>query len=323
MVEKRLLAVDHDAQRRRHLKKLLIEGGFEVTEAASCVEALEKVLQDQIPLVVTETDLPAKSGLFLLKSIKEFAPDVEVILISHNASSFTLLQALRNGAYDLIVRPIDTGEILHSGLERAFRQIQLRQENELLLKTLEQQNRSLQRAHKMLQALNKSVEHLASSMEIENLFMDLLTCAVSELNAERGFLALFDRTSEKLSLKVGKGITRQTCSVYANGIPPGLTVMLAKRGKPVLVPAAYPSVLSGKMAEWERDSLLGSSGLLLAPLQRNGRTLGVVIISGNRKGEEFSGHELDFLIQLAHHAVLALEKVGIIHHLKRGKSLVA
>lgn len=318
---KKLLAVDHDIQRRDHLKQLLLEGGIEVLEAASCEEALEAVLQGDIPLVVTETDLPSKSGLYLLKSIKDRKPEVEVILITHNASSFTLLQALRNGAYDFIVRPIDTGEILHSGLQRAFRQIQLRQENRRLMETLEQQNRSLKRAHMMLQALNKSIERLAASMDMESLFMELLTCAMTELNAERGFLALFDRGAEKISLKVGKGIATSACTQYANGIPPGLTVTMAKRGKPVLIPAVFPQPLAEMTSEWERNSLIATNGLLAAPLKRNGRVLGLVVISGNLNVDKYCEQELNFLIQLAHYTVLSLEKVGIIHHLKRGKPI--
>ncbi len=219
MIEKRVLVVDHSAQRRSQLQSLLAEGGIRVLEAASCEEALTVLQRENIPLVLTETELPSKSGLFLLKTIKERAPEVEVILITHNASSYNLLQALRNGAYDFIVRPIDTGEILYNALERAFRQIQLRHENQQLLLELERQNRSLQRAHKMLKSLNSSIERLATTQGIEDLFMELLTCATTELHAARGFLALFDREGGKLSLKAGKGISNETCRHYADGIP--------------------------------------------------------------------------------------------------------
>jgi 2-keto-3-deoxy-L-rhamnonate aldolase RhmA len=50
------------------------------------------------------------SGLFLLRRVKELRPEIEVILITHSASSYNLLQALRGGAFDFIVRPIDSGE---------------------------------------------------------------------------------------------------------------------------------------------------------------------------------------------------------------------
>lgn len=315
---KQVLVVDHSAQRRNQLKRLLLERDIYALEAASCEEALPILRQGTIHLVLTETELPAKSGLFLLKTIKEISPEVEIILITHNASSYNLLQALRLGAYDFIVRPIDTGEILFNAIERVFRQIQLRQENHQLLIELEQQNRSLQRAHKMMKALNKSIERLALTVDIETLFRELLSCAVSELQATRGFLALFDRSGEGLALKAGEGIANEACRTYSHGIPPGLILTLARHGQAVAIPGAFET-MPAKAADWERETLLAAPGLVAAPLRRQGRVIGLVLISGHRQGDDFGEPELTFLSQLAHHAALALEKVGIIHQLRRGR----
>ena len=121
MKEKRILVVDNESQRRDNLNRLLRERGMEALEAASCEEALELLEGDErIGLVLTETELPSMSGLFLLRRVKELRPEIEVILITHSASSYNLLQALRGGAFDFIVRPVDGGEILSSALQRAF-----------------------------------------------------------------------------------------------------------------------------------------------------------------------------------------------------------
>lgn len=322
-MQRQILLVDHSVERRDHLKKLLVERDILVLEAASCEEALEILQSSRIPLVLAETELPTLSGLHLLKTIKERSPESEVILITHNASSYTLLQALRNGAYDFIVRPIDTGEILHNALERAFSHIQLREENLHLLEKLEEQNRSLQRSFTMLKSLNSSIERLASTTDIEELFHELLATATTELQAERGFLALFDRTAENLALKVSKGISAESCRRYTHGIPAGLVMAIARRGKPILISGRLPPTLVNKASPGEIESLLAAPDLLAAPLRRKDRIIGTVILSGNRKSVPFDEHELNFLIQLAHHAVLALEKVGIIHQLKRGKLVQA
>ncbi|MBE0595819.1 MAG: response regulator [Desulfuromonadales bacterium] len=318
-MSKQILVVDHSDERRNQLTNLLLERDIQTLEAASCEEALQLLRQGTIHLVLTESELPAKSGLYLLKTIKEVSPEVEIILITHNASSFNLLQALRLGAYDFIVRPIDTGEILFNAIERAFRQIQLRQENQQLLRELEQQNRSLQRAHKMMQALNKSVEKLAVTVEIEPLLRELLACAMAELHANRGLLALFDRSGDQLALKIGEGIAQEACRAYSQGLPSGLILTLAQSGQPVVLPGPFPDGLAAEVTDWERDQLLSSPGLLAAPLRRHDRLLGLVLISGRQKEDPFGEPELNFLIQLAHHAVLAMEKVGIIYQLKRGR----
>jgi CheY-like chemotaxis protein len=322
-MQKQILIVDHAAERREQLKNLLSEKDFQVREAASCEEALEMLNRQPIPVVLTETELPTKSGFHLLKMVKERSPDAEVILLTHNASSYNLLQALRHGAYDFIVRPIDTGEILHNALERAFNHLRLREQNQDLLKQLEEQNRSLQRALTMLKTLNESIERLGSFTSIEELFNELLSTAMRELQADRGFIALFDRTADRLALKVSKGIPTESCRRYTVGIPAGLTMAIARRGKPLLIPGEMPEKLVAKASPGELGALFAAPGLLAAPLRRQERNIGLVILSGRRKAGAFDEHELQFLIQLANHTVLALEKVGIIHQLRRGKLVPA
>lgn len=318
-LNRRILVVDDAAARRDVVTRLLLERGYEVLEAATCEEALEMLGREQVSLVLTETELPAKSGLFLLKSVKENHPELEVILITHNASSYNLLQALRLGAYDFIVRPVDTGEILYNIVERAFGYIQLRLQNAGLIRDLEENNRALRHSLKMMKALNQSIERLAATIDIEGLLRELLVSATNEIQAQKGFLALFDRNSGELGLKAGEGIPAEVCRRYANHIPNGLTAAIAKRGKPVLVPGALPEKMLSLAAAVEREILFSQSGLLAAPLRFKERAVGIVVISGQDSRPPFVEHDLEFLIQLSHHAALALEKAGIIHQLRRGK----
>jgi CheY-like chemotaxis protein len=319
MKDKRILVVDHEEQRRDNLKQLLRERDIEALEAASCEEALELLAAGCVDLVLTETELPSKSGLFLLRQVKELCPETEVILITHNASSYNLLQALRNGAYDFIVRPIDTGEILFSALKRALDHIQLRRQNSQMLGELERNNRSLRGSLKMMQALNASIERLAATGGIEELFMELLTSAMRELQSRRGFLALQDRASERLGLKMCEGISPEMCRHYAGGLPAGLTEAIFRRGKPVVIPGTLPEKLASLADPEELENLFAAPGLLAAPLRLKERVVGVIVLSGRQNGRTYGEHELDFLVRLSRHAALALEKAGIIHQLKRGK----
>jgi len=319
MKSKKVLLVDNEPQRRDHLRRLLQQQSIATLEAASCEEALQLLAAERVDLVLTETELPSMSGLYLLRQARERHPELVVILITHNASSYNLLQALRNSAYDFIVRPIDTGEILFSALERAFNHIELRRQNTGLLEELERNNDSLRRALKMMKALNASIERVAATTDIEELFMELLASAMRELQSQRGFLALFDRRAEKLALKVSKGIASEVCRQYSVGIPPGLTLALARNGEPLAVPGPLPEHLTQLADPAELANLFTPSGLLAAPLRLRERIVGIVVLSGQPNGQSYGEHALNFLIQLSHHAALALEKAGIIHQLKRGK----
>lgn len=319
---KRILIVDDAAPRREVLLQLLKDRHYEVLEAATCEEALDVLSRERVSLVLTETELPSKSGLFLLKTVKDGYPDIEVILITHNASSYNLLQALRLGAYDFIVRPVDTGEILYNAVDRAFGHMQLRTQNAKLLRELEDHNRFLRRSLKMMKALNLSTERLTAAVGIEELLRELLDSAMKEIQAKRGFLALFDKTSGELGLKAGEGIPTDLCRLYAARIPAGLTTEIARRGKPLLVSGNLPPKIAALATVAERDNLLAAPGLLAAPLRLKERSIGVIVLSGHKGTAGFGEHDLHFLIQLSQHAALALEKTGIIHQLRRGKTAI-
>lgn len=307
------------ADRRKDLKDLLEMINVDVLEADSSVKALSILNQEEVSLILTETELPSKSGLYLLKEAKKKCPEVEVILISHNAASFNLLQALRHGAYDFIVRPIDSEEILASTLGKAFNQVRLRRQNDRLLKELETKNKTLEHSLKMLETLTESIEAFASTTEIEELFKRLLFGAMKEHGAQRGYLALVDK-SGRLSLKVSQGISNELVQQLAGGFPQGLIREIAGRGKPVLIPGEVPVALGKHLSELERAELLKTPGILSVPLWLKNRTAGIILLSGSPSDRPFNQVEMQYLIQLTHHACLALEKSGIIYQLKRSSA---
>lgn len=317
-VEK-ILLVDHIEPRRMVVVQLLAERGYHVIQAVTCEDAMQRLAAEEVTLILTETELPAKSGLFLLKIAKETNPEIEVILLTHNASSYNLLQALRLGAYDFIVRPIDTGEVLYNAVDRALSHIRLRVQNKVLLTELEAHNRSLQSSLKMMKALNDSIERLAGKDEIEALLTELVSSAMRETGASRGCLVLYDRPAALLRLKVGEGISEEICRKYATGIPAGLVTEIARRNKPLMISGEYPPRIRALETDEERDYLFAEPGLIVSPLRMRDRLVGTMILSGIEDRAAFNEHDLHFAIQLAHHATLALEKAGIIHQYKRGK----
>lgn len=316
--DEKILLVDHVESRRLVVLQLLEEKSYHVVQAATCEEAIQCLAAEPVSLVLTETELPAKSGHFLLKVAKETNPDIEVILLTHNSSSYNLLQALRLGAYDFIVRPIDTGDVLYNAVERALSHIRLRRQNRHLLTELEQQNRSLQSSLKMMKALNNSIERLAGTDDIKALLSELVTSAMRETGSSRGLVALYDRSGSQLSLKVGEGIDAKICRRYAGGIPAGLLTDVAACGKPLMVSGEYPQQVRDLETAEESVYIVAEPGLLVSPLRIRDRLVGSMILSGVTGRPAFNEHDQHFVIQLAHHAALAMEKAGIIYQYKHG-----
>ena len=312
-----ILIVDDVAKRRLHLKSMLLEREDSVLEADTAETALEMILQKPADLIITETELPTRSGLYLLQEVKQRYPETEVILTTHNASSFSLLQALRHGAFDFIVRPIDTSEILFNVIDRAFAQIDLRIQNQVLLSELEHRNQEMAQALRMMTALSKAIETINSAIEVGDLLSRLLDATLDALNAKRGLLALISGNGRShFGLKMSRGISSEFVQKHPDKLPEGLLLDIARSGSPIVVPGHLPTYMRDRVTSDEQH-LVTEPGLLSVPLYHRDRAIGVMILFGHAEDAPFTDQNLQFLVQLAHHAAIALEKAGIIHQLKR------
>ena len=312
-----ILIVDDVKKRRQHLKSLLLEREDALMEAETAEEALEMVKQRPADLVITETELPTRSGQYLLQEVKRQLPETEVILTTHNASSFSLLQALRHGAFDFIVRPIDTSEILFNVIDRAFAQIDLRIQNRALLAELEHRNQEMAQSLSMMTALSEAIEKINSAIEVSDLLGRLLDAALGALHAKRGLLALIRGNGRShFGIKMSRGIATDFVQDHPDQLPEGLLLDIARSGSPIVVPAGLPGYMADRVTIAEQ-SLVEKPGLLSVPLYHRDRAIGVMVLFGHAEGTPFTDQNLQFLVQLAHHAALTLEKAGIIHQLKR------
>ena len=316
-----ILIVDNVSGRREQLKARLFEREDSVIEADTSEAALGLMKEIQADLVITETELPTRSGLYLLQEVKKRYPDTEVILTTHNASSFNLLQALRHGAFDFIVRPIDTSEILFNVIDKAFTQIDLRVHNQALLSELENRNREMERSLAMMTALSEAIEKINSAIEVSELLSRLLDSAMSTLQAQKGLLALICGPDQSpYGIKMSRGVAAEFVQKYSDKIPEGLLLDIARSGSPMVVAETLPAYMMDRVSDEERH-LVEDPGLMAVPLYHRDRAIGVMILFGHADGAPFTAQNLQFLVQLAHHAAITLEKAGIIHQLKRQGSV--
>ncbi len=312
-----ILIVDDVAKRRLHLKSMLLEREETVLEVETAEAALEVMRQKVPSLVITETELPTRSGLYLLQEIKQNYPETEVILTTHNASSFSLLQALRHGAFDFIVRPIDTSEILFNIVDKAFSQLDLRQQNQRLMAELEHRNQAMVQTLAMMTSLSEAIEKINSAIEVSDLLSRLLDAALGTLNAKRGLLALIRSNGRNhFGIKMSRGIPADFAQQHHENLPEGLLLDISRSGSPVIVADALPAYMTDRVTTNEQ-TIFADPGLLAVPLYHRDRAIGVMMLFGHAEEAPFTDPNLQFLVQLAHHAAIALEKAGIIHQLKR------
>lgn len=102
----RLLLVEEDATEREELRAWLMRSGYEVHAAGSGVEAILLLKQQSIELVITHLRLPGLNGIELLSRVKEFDPQIEVIILSDSCTVEDTLGALRGRAFDFLQTPL-------------------------------------------------------------------------------------------------------------------------------------------------------------------------------------------------------------------------
>jgi DNA-binding response OmpR family regulator len=102
-----VLIIDDEDSLRYTLTRVLKSAGCEVSGAADGPEALQMMDNTSFDLVYLDIRLPGMSGLEILQTVRQTHPELPVILFTAHASLQSALEAIRLGATDYLVKPID------------------------------------------------------------------------------------------------------------------------------------------------------------------------------------------------------------------------
>lgn len=109
----RILIADDEHLIRESLSFVLKKEGYQVEEASNGREALARNEEKPFDLVITDIEMPEMRGIELLERITQRTPQTFVMIVTAFASIETAIQALRKGAYDYILKPIEFDDLLH------------------------------------------------------------------------------------------------------------------------------------------------------------------------------------------------------------------
>jgi DNA-binding NtrC family response regulator len=107
----RILVVDDEPHVRMSLACWFREEGYEVEVASGGKEALAALARDGANILLVDIKMPGMDGLELQRRARELAPDATIVIMTAYASVETAVQALKEGAYDYIVKPFDPEEV--------------------------------------------------------------------------------------------------------------------------------------------------------------------------------------------------------------------
>ena len=121
-MRQRILIVEDDALARKGLADLLTLWGYDVAAAADGAEALDRVAEEPPAVVLSDLVMPTMDGLSLLSVLRTDYPETAVIMLTGQGSIESAVQAMKEGAYDYLTKPLDPARlqlVLERALDRA------------------------------------------------------------------------------------------------------------------------------------------------------------------------------------------------------------
>jgi DNA-binding NtrC family response regulator len=126
-----ILLVEDKESLRQMLRLTLQTAGHSVDEACDGAEARRRLSESRYRVVVTDLKMPRADGLEVLRASKASDPDTAVILLTAYGTIDEAVQAIKEGAYEFLQKPVDSRHLLLL-VDRALEQVRLRAENILL-----------------------------------------------------------------------------------------------------------------------------------------------------------------------------------------------
>ena len=267
MAKARILAVDDQLYFRSFIEDLLVQEGYEVVTASTGEEALERLERERFDVVVTDLVMPGMDGSVLVQRIKERVPDQEIVVVTGVGDVKTAVEAMKLGATDYQLKPIDRTSLCRS-LEGLLQRRRLRDEHaRLMAENLEYMG---------VLSLFERAMGLFSTLALEPLCERIVEDLCLETRAQGGvFWVSRDDESGRMRLVAVRGLVRVDEESEELAMDGPRSELPALEGGAVLAPAR------------------GRTGgvALYAPLRHAGRTVGVVRLTDRLDGREFGDRD--------------------------------
>jgi len=222
MAGARILLADDELGIREAYSELLIRAGHSVDTAADGEEVLAKVRNVPYDLLLTDLVFPPSDGIAVLKQVKQIRPSMLVVLFSGHAAVDNVLSAFRGGAFDVLEKPLDAGQLE----ELASRALSIRgmgEKRRRMAEDLENERLRVMQLKQQL-GLEDPFRKIVGNSQMIQGFIDTLrevarTDSTVLLTGESGTgKGLVSRTIHEASARSAGPFVEANCVVYSEGI---------------------------------------------------------------------------------------------------------
>ena len=300
-VPARIVVIDDEVRMCESLEKLLGQQGYRVRAFVDPVRACQS-LQEQADFdcVLTDIKMPGTDGLEVLRVAREADPLAPVILMTGYASLESAVEAVNQGAYDYLLKPIEFPH-LRQTIERGLAKRRSDLGRLELLDRLSRQNKLLRerlKEHRVLHAVGVSV---SSIQPLDEVLQNILAGAMQVTHAERGSLLLLE--GDMLSIRAAIGLPSDVVASTRLKLSEGISGYVARTGEAVRVADVATDPRFGRTPHPRYES----RSFLSVPLRVSDRILGVLNISSRQGGGLFRARDLRVLTIFAAQAATLID----------------
>lgn len=305
-VSDKILVVDDEAVIRELMTDILTDEGFTVEAVPSAMAALEVLREhDDFVLLFTDIMMPQMDGIELIREARAIRPSMIPIVMTGYATLETARAAVKEGAYDYVLKPFSISEI-KLAVSNALERYRLSRENARL---------------RDLTGLFNISETIATIHNEKQLLKYVLEAALERVGAERGSLMLTTPDGKSLELAASIGLPAEMAhsSVAMKG---SISGWVAENMRPLHI----EDIRTNPDIEM-KSHRFDDASFISVPLERkvspdkwnrsrraNGdhRVLAVLNVNKKRNGAVFTEGDLKVLSIMANHASAALENVRLM-----------
>lgn len=306
----KILVVDDEAVIRELMTEILIDEGYDVEAVPSAAAALRLLAEaNEFILLFTDIMMPEMDGIQLIREARKIRPHIVPIVMTGFATLETARAAVKEGAYDYVLKPFSLSEI-KLAVSNALERYRLASENTRL---------------RELNELFRFSENVATIHDERSLLNFVLRAALDHVGAQRGSIMLTVHNGRALEIAASEGVPPEVLG-HVVKIGTGISGWVAEHARPLLVEdmEKAPEVAQISQHHMDRSFIsvplqrsMAMQGYSESTRQDGPRVLAVLNVSQKRNGGQFSESDLKILNILANHASTALDNVRLIHDIER------
>ncbi|MHB9155102.1 MAG: ATP-binding protein [Endomicrobiales bacterium] len=282
----KILVIDDEISILQLCKRVLNCNELKVFIASDERRALEILARETIDLVLTDLKLGDTDGIELLKKIKKAYPQTAVIIVTAHASIESAIEALKNGAYDYLLKPFNLDE-LSSQVQKCLEHTRLLRRENILTETV------------YLYRFAQEMEQTHSEMKLLEFVLER---AGKILAADAG--CIFMMSSANDELKQVASLQGEFCPGWDQRLCERIAMWVSQKNEPFMLPGGADTIKELQ----ENISTEKSPFLVIVPITHQKNVLGVLCLARlpEKASYPFTVRDLESLQMFALHAGLVL-----------------